>query len=163
MKSLLKRIADLEKRAGAYDPNADYSGKYMLAFYFDDDHNLPHCHCTHHYLEKLDPTQVQDVIKVVDNYFEENPWALKQKDFWIFDSPQMFVEEHDTPVLEATPTKNMLLDLKEQLQDFKRDQFPVYRPHITLPEQGFLRFFIATPIKYALVSGDVPEHEWIFS
>ena len=52
--SFWKQAWELQlKIAGAYNPDEDYTGKYMTAFYFEDSHGIPHCHCTHKYFGEM--------------------------------------------------------------------------------------------------------------
>ena len=60
----------------------------------------------------------------------------------------------------------MFPDLKEQLEKFRKDSFPTYRPHVTLGDKvenltiDRLRPLKMKPIEYALVTGDQKVKVW---
>lgn len=150
--------------AGAYNPEEDYTGIYMLAFYFKDNQGIPHCHCTHKYLEKQSDENVDEIIKLIDKYFEEkNP---KVEDVWIFDKFSLFGKEKDCPVMERRKTDDMFLDLKEKLNEYRKEDFPTYKPHLTLGDKlqdislEKIKKYEMEPVEYALVSGDKKIKVW---
>ena len=154
---LVKEISDLElKFAGKYDPiNKDYKGKYMTCFYFTTDFGIPHCHCTHKYFDTQDDEAVQKIIQTIDQYFKDNPDALTAPRKWVFDKFEMFGPEKDTPVLRRMgETTDMFPDLKQKLDAFRDEEYPVYKPHITLEQEGCPTAIVAVPVMYALVTGN---------
>jgi len=164
--SFLKRAFELHLRiAGAYNPDEDYSGKYMTAFYFEDTHGIPYCHCTHKYFGKQDPQAVHGIIETIENYFSGIP-DLKKDRVWEFDNFDLFGPEKDCPVMERLTKDDMFPDLKDQLEAFQKDKFPEYRPHVTLGEKvadltvDRLRPLKMKPIEYALVTGDQKVKVW---
>jgi 2'-5' RNA ligase len=164
--SFWKHAWELQLRiAGAYNPDEDYTGQYMTAFYFEDDHGIPYCHCTHKYFGELDADTVPKVIEAVDQYFSGVP-DLKKDRTWVFDTFVLFGPEKDTPVMERMTKDDMFPDLKEQLEVFRTDNFPTYRPHVTLGEKvqdlsvDSLRPLKMKPVSYALVTGDQKVKVW---
>lgn len=164
--SFWKQVRELHLRiAGAYNPDEDYTGQYMTAFYFEDDHGIPYCHCTHKYLGELDDDTVQKVIGTVDQYFKGIPDLKKDRD-WVFTDFVLFGPEQDTPVMERMTKDDMFPDLKEQLEVYRKDTFPAYRPHVTLGEKvqdlnvDSLRPLKMKPTEYALVTGDTKLKVW---
>jgi len=152
------------KLAGAYDPNEDYSGKYMTAFYFEDDKGIPYCHCTHKYLGEMDPKKLPEIIKIIDEYMQDVP---KKERTWVFDKYEVFGEEKDTPVMRRKETKDMLLGLKEDLDKIIEDKWKTYKPHITLgqkiedlSEEKKKTPLVMKPTCLALVEGDKKLKEW---
>lgn len=163
--SFLKQAFALHQRiAGVYDPNEDYSGKYMTAFYFEDSRGIPYCHCTHYYLGEQDQQAVHDIIDLIDEYFAQNPPQIDSP--WSFDNFDLFGPEKDCPVMERTSKDDMLLDLRDQLAPYRKDKFPVYRPHVTLGDTvgdltiDRLRPMTMKPIELALVSGNQKVKSW---
>lgn len=152
------------RRAGAYDPDEDYTGSYMTAFYFKDDQGIPHCHCTHKYFDKQDDDDVEEIIKIIDSYFKEN--KPKVDKYWIFDKFSLFGKEKDCPVMEREDHHDMMMDLKKELEPFKEESFPTYKPHLTLGdkfedlESDKITPYEMEPIEYALVSGNKKIKTW---
>ena len=162
---MYKKAFELQLRsAGAYDPDEDFTGKYMLAFYFKDDQGIPHCHCTHKYLDKQSDEDVEEIIKIVDDYFKKNKPEVDSP--WYFDKFSLFGKEKDCPVMERTDTEDMMLDLKGSLNKFKEETFPTYKPHLTLGDKmddldvDMITPYEMKPVEYALVSGNKKIKSW---
>lgn len=152
------------KIAGAYDPNEDYAGKYMTAFYFKDDQGIPHCHCTHKYLEKQSDEKIEDIIKIINDYFKEKKPEVDK--YWYFDKLSLFGKEKDCPVMERRVQDDMMVDLLKQLDAFRKNDFPTYKPHLTLGDKvkdltiDKIHTYKMEPIEYALVTGDKKVKTW---
>ena len=152
------------RSAGAYDHNESYEGKYMLAFYFKDDQGIPHCHATHKYLDKQSDEDVEEIIGIVDKYFKEK--KPKVDKYWYFDKFSLFGKEKDCPVMERKDQDDMMIDLKGDLEQFRKDNFPEYKPHLTLGDKfedldlEMIHSYEMEPIEYALVTGDKKVKVW---
>lgn len=150
----------LDARLGAFDPNADYSGKYHFAFKFAEEFGIPFCHCTHKYLGRVTQEILHKATYLVDQYFVENAKDLAQPRLWRFDRFALFGPEKDTPVLERRTTEGMLLELKGQMDAMVPDKWPTYKPHITIPrEYEFLKLNMK-PVAYALSEGKNELRRW---
>jgi len=162
---MFKKAFEFQSRcAGAYNPDEDYTGKYMTAFYFKDDHGIEHCHCTHKYLDKQDDESVDEIIEMIDNYFKDKEPKVDKS--WHFDKFSLFGKEKDCPVMEREDHHDMMLDLKDALAPFKEETFPTYKPHITLGDKfedldsSMITPYEMEPVEYALVSGDKKIKTW---
>lgn len=154
-------ISYLERLAGRFDPEKkDYTGKYLTSFYLEDDFGIPHCHVTHKYLGEQTPEDLERITRLLNTYMIDHARELSEPRAWVFDQFEMFGPNQDTPVLAAEPASNMLLDLRKQLGEFREDDFPSYRPHITLPDASNVKALVAKPVKIALVSNDTILKEW---
>lgn len=144
---------------GAFDPHKDYTGTYMLAFYFKNNYGIPFCHCTHKYLGQISREKLEEVTNLVDWYFDERKRELKMEQCWWFDS-FTHMGPDAVPVLERRNLSGMLLDLKDQLDRMVPEKWPSYRPHLSVPEGfGFPRLPME-PVSYKLVEGDRVIKEW---
>ena len=157
---LLKEINSLEKIAGRFDPNKDYGGTYLTAFYFEDDFGIEHCHCTHKYFGEQPEEVVPLIIQTIDEHFNEYPEQFSQPRLWVFDDFQWFGSEKDTPVLVRSVNDDMLLELRQKLNGFAEDRFPDYKPHITLMDDQEMPHLIARPVAYCLMTGDTMLKQW---
>ena len=104
--------------AGSYNPNKDYSGKYMVAFYFKDDKGIPNCHCTHKYIGEMKEKNIPKFTKIIDKFFLNVP--LKNRT-WVFDDFQLLGEQEDTPVMVSKITTDKLPNLKGLLDMLVQD------------------------------------------
>jgi 2'-5' RNA ligase len=162
---MFKKAFEFQTRlAGAYNPDEDYSGKYMTAFYFKDDQGIPHCHVTHKYLDKQSDEDVEEIIEIIDSYFKDK--KPKVDKYWYFDKFSLFGKEKDCPVMERRENDDMMLDLKKDLGKFKEESFPTYKPHLTLGDKmddldlDMITPYEMEPVEYALVTGDKKVKVW---
>ncbi len=102
---------------------------WWTCFYYDgftpDD-----LHCTHKFLGVLEDTAVEEVKKILDQYFNSKPFTPFKVSFCRED---FFGPDKDVRVLtpiEYNP-ENFLLDLRSRLDNYKEDNYPDYRPHVT--------------------------------
>lgn len=144
---------------GAFDPTADYTGKFCLMFRFGWITSIPDAHCTHKYFKNPTETQLQQILDAVDAYFKKNRVEIEKPKVWMFDKPSLLGEDK-TPVLERASTEGMLLDLKEQLDEIIPDKFPTYRPHITIPAQDTAKSLTLIPWYYELSTGQTVIRSW---
>lgn len=155
--TIMDSIAFLERLAGR-SKKAD--GKYYTAFHLEDDFGIPDCHVTHKYLGEQSDENLARIMPILNSYMIDHARELSEPRTWVFDQFEMFGPEHDIPVVAAEPKNNMLLDLRDQLSEFRKDDFPSYRPHITLPDASNVKALVAKPVRFALISGDTIIKEW---
>ena len=89
-------------------------------------------HCTHKFFGTLEDRDVRSIMNTIENYFKLNPF---KKFYVVFDVEEFFGENNETRVLtpKSYEEKNFLLDLRKDLDNFKADSYPTYRPHVTTP------------------------------
>lgn len=144
---------------GAYDPTKDYSGTYMLAFYFAETFGIPYCHCTHKYLGAVPQETLCQVMSQVDQYFSARKRELAHHQLWWFDR-FTHLGPDEVPVLERRNLGGMLLDLKRELDGIVPEKWPSYRPHVTIPKEFEFMRLPMKPVAYKLVEGDKVIREW---
>lgn len=165
---LIKREIDrIQYFLEEYDPNKEFDNHVMTAFYFKDDYGIPKCHCTHKYFgkygEDFGKEMIQGIIKTVDGHW---PNVMKKDRLWSFDSFEWFGKEKDTPVMVSKNNKNKMLDLKGMLDRLRADDWPEYKPHITLKigndnlNPRLLKPLVMNPIYYGLAMGDKIIKKW---
>lgn len=88
-------------------------------------------HCTHKYLGELDKDDAAIVVDVVHEYFERGGRLVFPRAK--FDTVWKFGPNKDTRVLIAKQIylPDWWMDLRFQLDVFRKDDFPEYRPHVT--------------------------------
>ena len=121
---------------------------WWTCFYYDG-FTPDELHCTHKFLGTLDAKALEEVIKVLEQYFDSKPF----KTFNIVFSEECFFGK-DKDVRVLTPKEDvsslMLLDLKSKLDSFREDEFKPYKPHDTTD-----RASVDMPFKgYALTYDD---------
>lgn len=151
-----------------YHPHqTDFTGSVYTYFDFKDDYGIPSCHCTHKYFgyipEEMNDEKINKVIEIIDEYFKE----LKKKErLWYFNQFDLFGPDKDVPVMRSRRNDNKFLGLKGLLDKIKTDNYPEYKPHITLkktpdelsPEDK--KFIVMEPIAYKLDIGDFNIKTW---
>lgn len=147
--------------------NSEYDGHAMTAFYFKDEYGIPKCHCTHKYLGELgqdfDANKLGEVADVIDEYWSR---VNKEPRVWHFNKYELFGPEKDVPVLRCMDISDKLLDLKKLLDQFRDEDYPEYKPHVTLKldkdhiNPRLLRPLKMQPIFYGLVFGDEILKRW---
>ncbi len=92
-------------------------------------------HCTHVYLGELSDEQLEDKIRVITDYFDDN--SLLQMSA-IFDQRAMFGPMGDRKVLLLSSNGvDLLLPLRQQLLMGIESEFLNYQPHLTTKELSF--------------------------
>lgn len=150
------------KQFSAFDPNKDYTGTFVYVFAFSESFGIPYCHCTHKYLGEAPPELLEVTKTLVDNYFLNRYRDLQQERLWWFDRFAQLGPERDTPVLERRNSGDMLLDLKQQLDEVIPDKWDSYRPHITVPMSYASLKLPMKPMSYQLREGAKIVKEWTF-
>lgn len=145
---------------GAFDPNKDYSGTFVYVFSFQESFGIPFCHCTHKYLGEIPPELLTVTNALVDAHFLNRWRDLQSKKLWWFDKFEMFGPEHDVPVLERRNSGDMMLDLKQQLDEVVPEKWDGYRPHITVPLSYASLKLPMKPHAYQLREGAKVVREW---
>lgn len=163
----LMELERLEYLVETYDPNKKFDNHVMTAFYFDDDYGIPKCHCTHKYFgkygEDFGSDMIKDIVKVVDGYWGK---VNRKPRVWDFDQFELFGQEKDTPVMKSVHNKNKLLKLRAMLDALKADDWPDYKPHISIKMKPdnlnprLLKPLVMKPIHYGLVRGDEIIKKW---
>lgn len=134
----------------------DWSNEtYWTCFAFQDE-TPDELHCTHKFFGEQDLGVLEDIKKVIKEYFEAFPFTAIQA---CFDTEEFFGENKDVRVLrlaEDEDIEKFHLDLRAKLDAFATDRFPEYKPHVTtdLP-------LVEKPLtRYCLCQGDKILHEW---
>lgn len=109
-------------------------------------------HCTHKWLGVIEPTDFQKVAGICDEYFK----IPKTFPLAIFNKPDEFITSagNKVRVLKSfIHTDRFFLDLRAQLDVFKKDEYPIYQPHITI--KGFSDTALNGSFYcYAIMSGE---------
>lgn len=102
---------------------------YYTAFGFNK-FSIKEIHCTHKYLGKLSLDDEEKVIKIIENYLNKKKLKSFIEDF---SQVEYFGSLKNIRVITPIYPKfdYYLLDLREQLSIFKKDDFPTYQPHIS--------------------------------
>lgn len=108
---------------------------YWTCFAFAD-FTPDELHCTHKFFGEQSSELVEEIVKILDEYFAAQPFS----EFTVaFTKEAFFGEDKDVRVLKPDFGKEdrevFLLDLREQLGRFAEDRFPSYQPHVTTPDR----------------------------
>lgn len=109
-------------------------------------------HCTHKFLGDLSDSDLIDVKFIID-YFWEQRQPEKPKNV-LFNIPVLFGVKHDIPVLVPLEFPALLGWVRAQLDFYRDDDFPSYRPHITVDEHTADEFIEAKFTHYYLCKGE---------
>lgn len=146
LKERVKKIA--RAILAAKGPHVPDHPTWWTCFYYEGESPSDQ-HCTHKYFGDLEDKAVEEIKKLLVQYFDKKPF----KPFQItFNKEDFFGPEKETRVL--TPTEynkeNLLLDLRSKLDKFKEDNYPNYKPHVTSDKE-----ILEKPFKgFALMYGD---------
>lgn len=95
-------------------------------------------HCTHKFLGELSAIEVEQVQKILIRHFGTYSAKLmgEAKPVEVhFDKVEMFGEAKDVRVLvPSIPTIKLFPRLRRILDEFRKDDFDEYRPHVTCLE-----------------------------
>lgn len=106
---------------------SDVSSHYAV-FTFENMLDVEHNHVTLMYFGKLNPGADEEIIKIMDKYFNENnPQPFEAS----FSKVEMFGPDKDVRVLIADDPGQFLGDLRELLEPFNASEFKDYKPHYT--------------------------------
>ena len=112
-------------------------------------------HVTHKYLDEQPEAKLPFIIKIIDDLFNSSRAFFSGS----FDKEEFFGLEKDVRVLvpsQPIEISNSLLSLKFQLEKFRIDDYPVWKPHVTTD----LKYFDGPWVRYALVSDDILIKDW---
>lgn len=146
LKERVKKIA--RAILAAKRPHVPDHPTWWTCFYYEGESPSDQ-HCTHKFFGDLEDKAVEEIKKLLVQYFDKKPF----KPFQItFNKEDFFGPEKETRVL--TPTEynkeNLLLDLRSKLDKFKEDNYPNYNPHVTSDKE-----ILEKPFKgFALMYGD---------
>jgi len=100
---------------------------YWTCFGFEN--IQPHIqHCTHKFLGFQHKDSLKDISDLLDTYFALNPIAPFRA---TFNKEDFFGFYKNLRVLRPADESPFLFPLKQQLDAFRKDDFPVYQPHLT--------------------------------
>ena len=129
---------------------------YWTAFAFAN-MNPDQLHCTHKFLGDLTSSQAKAVEGIIDTYFTRiRPW----KPFLAtFDNKEWFGEDKDVHVLVSHDSLNKFYPvLRKILDQFRADDFPEYKPHVTCPQNW--KRWENEMVNYVFMCGDEILREW---
>jgi len=147
-----KLIARIKKIArdilAAKGPHVPDHPTWWTCFYYDGETPSDQ-HCTHKYFGDLEDKAVEEVKKLIVQYFQKKPFKPFQM---TFNNEEFFGPEKETRVI--TPKEynkdNLMLDLRSKLDKFKEDNYPDYQPHVTTHKKILEKPFSG----FALMFGD---------
>lgn len=129
--------------------------KCYTAFIFEEiDPDL--LHCTHKYLGDLSDNQIAGVRQIVDQYFRYT--HIPRLPQAVFSKEDFFGPNKEVRVLKPRSwvPNRWLLDLRNMLGNFRKDDFDSYQPHVTTLEN-----IIDLPFSsYALIGDKQILGEW---
>lgn len=97
-------------------------------FLFDGITHPDVLHVTHKYFGK-DYKDSEEIVKVLKAYFKEKPFKeFTEK----FEDEEFLGEDKDIRVLLPKSKDLFLLDLKDKLDELKKDKWPEYKPHASV-------------------------------
>lgn len=89
-------------------------------------------HCTHKFFGTLDDNNAREMMETIEDYFKNNEF---KKFYIVFDQEEFFGDNNETRVLTPSDKSldNFHLNLRNNLEKFKKDNYPNYKPHVTTP------------------------------
>ncbi len=129
---------------------------YWTAFCLDG-HNPNELHCTHKFLGGISADDAKAVSSLLDRHFSAKPLNGITIEF---DRPALFGKDADVQVLLATENTKAELGafaaLRKQLNCFRVDDFPEYKPHVTTDKTHV----VARVSAYVLMRGKKALKHW---
>lgn len=114
---------------------ADHSKTCFSCFLFEGEEDFEKLHVTHKYFAEQPAANIYHICKIMDAYFAAHPF--KPVDL-VFDKEEWFGKDKEVRVLtpstsiKAPPKAHpLLLDLREELDQFRKDDYSTYKPHVT--------------------------------
>lgn len=101
----------------------------MFLFQGYDNESLNVIHVTHKYFDTTE--KKEEILQSLKDHFNDAPF----KPFpGLFDKVEMFGKDKDVRVLRPGAADAFLPDLKEKLDAIRKDDFPEYKPHVSVSQ-----------------------------